>query len=68
MPPPWCRPARSPGGGFGPLGFGLVAGAAGYPVAWFVMALGMCAGAVLLVIARRQFVLDLELRPFMRAA
>lgn len=56
------------GGGFGPLFFGLVAGSAGYPVAWFLMAAGMTGGAVLLVLARRQFVADLRLRPLLRTA
>nr|WP_269327800.1 MFS transporter [Kineosporia mesophila] len=51
------------GGGFGPLLFGLVASVWGYPVAWWVMAVGMCAGAVLLFVARRLFVSDLNLRP-----
>jgi predicted MFS family arabinose efflux permease len=56
------------GGGFGPLFFGLVAGSAGYPVAWFLMAAGMASGAVLLVLAQRQFTADLRLRPLIRTA
>ena len=56
------------GGGFGPLFFGLIAGSAGYPVAWFLMATGMAGGAVLLVLARRLFVADLKLRPLLRPA
>ncbi|GLY33303.1 MFS transporter [Kineosporia sp. NBRC 101731] len=51
------------GGGFGPLFFGLVASAWGYPVAWWVMAVGMSVGAMLLFVARRLFVSDLALRP-----
>lgn len=51
------------GGAFGPLVFGLIAGAFGYPVAWFVMAVGMAVGAGLLMLARRVFVADLKLRP-----
>ncbi|MCE0537308.1 MFS transporter [Kineosporia rhizophila] len=56
------------GGAFGPLLFGLVAGSAGYPAAWLVMAVGMAVGAALLTLARRQFVADLKIRPVARTA
>jgi MFS family permease len=51
------------GGAAGPLLFGLLVAAAGYPVAWRTSAVVLVLAAMLLVVARRMFVKDLSRRP-----
>ena len=51
------------GGAAGPVLFGLLVGAAGYPDAWRTAAVTLLAAALLLMVARRMFVTDLARRP-----
>ncbi len=51
------------GGAAGPLLFGLLVAAAGYPVAWRTSAVVLVGAALLLMVARRMFVSDLSRRP-----
>lgn len=51
------------GGALGPVLFGLLVGATGYPAAWCAAAGAMTAAAALLLGARRMFLGDLRRRP-----
>lgn len=51
------------GGAAGPLLFGLLVAAAGYPVAWRTGAVVLVGAALLLLVARRMFISDLSRRP-----
>jgi predicted MFS family arabinose efflux permease len=51
------------GGAAGPAIFGVVAGAAGYRVAWSTAAIAFLLGSAMIMVARRAFVADLTRRP-----
>jgi predicted MFS family arabinose efflux permease len=51
------------GGALGPVGFGALAAAAGFPVAWLASSGLFLLAATLVVLGRRGFAADLEARP-----
>jgi MFS family permease len=51
------------GGAAGPALFGLVVGVAGYRQAWWAAAVAFLLAAVLVLLARRMFATDLQVRP-----
>jgi len=52
------------GGAAGPALFGLLVAHMGYPFAWRVASLFLMTAALMVIMARRMFVRDLELRPY----
>lgn len=51
------------GGAAGPAAFGLIAGSLGYPMAWRFAAALFLVAALLVLLARRLFIVDLDDRP-----
>ena len=59
----WLQAGAFAGGAAGPLAFGLVVDAAGYPLAWQLAGLALLTSSLLVVQARRDFIADLLARP-----